>query len=155
MTKMTGPDCTAMRNLINTHKHTYKQKYIARSTLDLHNQDAQRTSMSMTLPPDVLNLLNMFISANRFCCPPDRERHNDVKCMNDNPPHCDALFSESFALVNTLSCGQREASEVFVVRVRFHRRERGRSWGARAAGNTIVGGWLRRSLVDECRPRKP
>ena len=48
--------------------------------------DAQRTSKLMTLPPDVLNLLNILISANRFCCPPDRERHNDEKCINDNPP---------------------------------------------------------------------
>ena len=146
-----------MCNLINTHKHihtnTHTNKNASRGR-HLLNQDAQRTSKSMPLPPDVLNLLNIFISANRFCCPPDIERHSDENCIDDNPPHCDALFSESYALVSTLSCGQRDASEVFVVRVGFFRMGRGRSWGARAAGNTIVGGWLRRSLVDECRPRK-
>lgn len=65
---------------------------------------ARSTSKSTTLLPETLNLWNIFISANRFCCPPERDLHRAENCSGDSPPLCDAFSTESNALASTSSC---------------------------------------------------
>ena len=61
MTRMTGPDCVVMCNLINTYIHTYNIQYI-------HKYTYRHRMTRMTGPDCVVmcNLINTYIPLSRL-----------------------------------------------------------------------------------------